>query len=226
MTNWVTDPPLTVALTLENESKRMFAGAAAGVAFTGCCDFTTGKIYLHPLVALREGNVNIDPIRSDAHSKSAGALEGVKFGIKSHEPLQGVVPSKVNPRPADGVFFHPNMTQTARAASGEKAGHEQICAKHALNKDVCLGFAVTKGLGNSGSMTTSSQTLNSDKIKGPLKPGFEKLSPGLQKTFHKNQLGTGVLTKDWAQRIATAIELSFVRSGSNVTPGGSYESPI
>ena len=204
----------------------MFVKAAAGVAFTGCCDFTTGKIYLHPLVALREGNVDIGPIRANAHSATAGALDGIKFGTKSHEPLKGGTPSKSNPRPADGVFLHPNMTQAARAASGETAGHDQICTKHGLNKDVCLGFAVTKGAGNSGSMTTTSQTLNTEKIKGPLRGMLAALPAEKARIFHANQLGTGTLTEEWAKSIAAAITLAFARSGRSVTPGGSYESPI
>jgi hypothetical protein len=198
----VIDPAIPTRLTLHGDSKAMFKAAGENVSFTGCCHLPMAVIYLHPLVAVAErGNADIGMVRVHANHPAAGAVDGVR-----------------DTRP----ILHPNMSPALRAQQGLSSGHQQICARYGLDLDMCVGFAVTKKAGQSV-MTTSSQTLNSDKFKGPLPIMWRDAKPAQRDKLNANRLGTGGLTRDWAYAIACAIELSFALTASGQ---GNFEAPF
>lgn len=202
MPTYAADPPIPTRLSLHDDSKAMFKAAGDNVSFTGCCHLPTAVIYLHPLVAVAErGNQEIGMLPVGASHPAAGAIDGVR-----------------DPNP----ILHPNMSPALRAQAGLTSGHHQICSKHGLKLEECVGFAVTKRAGQS-LMTTSSQTLNSDKFKGQLPMMWRDAKPAHRLKLDANRLGTGVMTKEWAHAIANAIELSF---SVTATGGGNFEAPF
>jgi hypothetical protein len=193
-------PSLPDKLSLQEESAAMFKAAPNGVAFTGVVHIPGRVIYLHPLVAVAERG-NVEMVMRVMEVNGAGTVDGVK----DTKPI-----------------LHPNMSQQLRAQSGLTSGHHQICTKHKLGLDDCVGFAITK-LAGENRLTTNSRTLNSDKfVKDP--QGAANLPAKLKARFGAPVISDGNLSKKWAYLIAITVEIAFTHYLKN--PQGHCEAPF
>ena len=201
------DPALPPSLNLHVASTQIFRSAPIGCSFTGVVHIPSRCIHLHPLVATRAGNVNLGVVENTKFQSSAGDLAGNITSV-----------------------LHPNMTPQLRAQKGLTSGHFQICAKFGLKQTDCVGFALTKGAHGNHTMTTSSQTLNSAQFKFLSQRDLANLNSNkpLVVSFAQrqlvNKLGTGHMSKEWADLIART--LTHRLPPSHLTNQGSFESPL
>jgi hypothetical protein len=200
------DPTIPPALNLSRASFELFRSAPISCSFTGVVHIPSGCIYLHPLVATRAGNVNLGRRQNLHFASTAGNLAG---DVKS--------------------VLHPNLTPQLRAQAGLTSGHFQICQKFGLRQDDCVGFALTKDR-HQHILTTSSQTLNTTKFKFLSPQDLDNLNShkAIVVKFAQqqlvNKLGTGHMSKEWADLIARTLNSRL--PPSHLTPQGNYESPF
>lgn len=201
------DPDVPNFMTIDNASLKIFNASPNGVAFTGAVHIPTRRIYLHPLARVQErGN------------KDLGSMHNLKF-----DSMAGDLGGDIKP------ILHPNMSPQLRAQMNLTSGHHQICTKYGLRLEQCVGFAITKN-SHEHIMTTSSQTLNSSRFKFISQIHLNQLNHpsevvrNFAERLIENKLGTGHMSKEWADCIA--INLNNFFSVSNRTVKGNFESPI
>ena len=216
--DWLpSDPVMPVNLQLDEQSNALFRAAHWNVAFTGIIHINGNppKVYLRPLIAIREGNADFGEAVTAPDYDKHGAQQRVQKRPDTTLSSAGLVMGGSAP---GKTLFHPNYSPQGRNGMlyGKEvkeplAGHVQICSETKHPIEDCVGFAVTKR--EVGSLITcNSRTCNSSKFFGqrenldPKRREIAMLANRAQKGSTAEYLGSGNMPAEWMQLVAVVLQ--------------------
>lgn len=216
---WVPDDPVMptpAQVELDGRSRALFQAANWNVSFTGVIHFlgNPARIYLRPLIAIREGNAQFGEALAEPEYDKRGAQPRSQARPVTLSPGGGLLlPGSVQSK----TLFHPNMSAQGRDSklNGREvrepvAGHGQICAEIKQPIEACAGFAVTKREVNC-LITCNSRTCNSSKFFGEsanLRPERQQIAQRANQAQGQNAsdyLGSGNMPVEWMRLIAVVM---------------------
>jgi hypothetical protein len=214
---WVPDDPvMPTQVELEERSRALFQAAHWNVAFTGVIHFlgNPAKIYLRPLIAIREGNEQFGKALTEPDYGTHGAQQRSQARPDLLSDSAGLL---ISGSAQSKTLFHPNLSSSGRDGMlygrdvrEPLAGHAQICGEVKHPIEACAGFAVVKRE-VSCLITCNSRTCNSSKFFGQsVNLSAQRREVALradkaQGTSTSAFLGSGNMPMEWMSLVAEVM---------------------